>query len=472
MKTTWLLIKHQYKEWQQNKLIHIFIISVVCLWAFCLFTGISEYHAVGSVRESARQESRKQWLNQDDKHPHIAAHFGNFAFKPVNVLSIFDKGIDAYTGTYIYLEAHKQNDFLFSPAQSASSFIRFGELNVALLLQIIIPLFLIILTFNTVLSERISGTLAILKVSGITGRQVAQAKILAPLILISILIILLYSLSFLVFLSLEIPFTIEDIIKSVIIISGYVVYYFIILSFSVWVSAISKTLKQSLTILLSMWIFACVLMPKLLGNISSSLYHLPSNTAFKEGVKKDIVNGIDGHNTSDARAQRFTDSLLKKYQVDSTSQLPVNIEGLIMQEGEKYSSRVYNHHFDSLSNILMLQQKVFTYAGFINPLLSIKNLAIGLSGTDFFNDMYFRKEAEVYRMRFVQAMNEDMAINSKEGQFNTYKTGKRLYQDIDDFRYSNPDLSQILKNYSLEIVALFLLLAISNVLVMLTGRKI
>ena len=472
MKANWLLIKHQYKEWKLNKLLYVFITAIFCLWVFCLYTGILEYEAVGTFRESAKQESRNQWLNQDDKHPHIAAHFGNFAFKPVNVLSIFDKGINAYSGTYIYLEAHKQNDFLFSPAQSASSFIRFGELNVALLLQIIIPLFLIIFTFNTVLSERISGTLAILKASGITGKQVAKAKILAPLLLTSILIILLYSLSFLLFAVLKIPFGGEDVLKSVLIVAAYVVYYFIILSFSVWVSSVSKTLKQSLTVLLSVWIFAFVLMPKLLGNISTSLYALPSNTTFKDAVKKDIVNGIDGHNTSDIRAQKFTDSLLQKYNVDSTSKLPVNIEGLIMMEGEKYSSQVYNHHFDSLSNILIKQQKVFTYAGFINPLLSVKNLVIGLSNTDFFNDMYFRQEAEVYRMHFVQVMNEDMAKNSKEGDFDTYKIGKKLYQHTDDFRYRNPGLTQIMKSYKLEIIALLILLALSGILIIVTGKKI
>jgi ABC-2 type transport system permease protein len=38
----------------------------------------------------------------------------------------------------IHLEAHKQNDAVFSAAQDASSLIRFGELTVAFVLQILI----------------------------------------------------------------------------------------------------------------------------------------------------------------------------------------------------------------------------------------------------------------------------------------------------------------------------------------------
>ncbi|MFC4213394.1 DUF3526 domain-containing protein [Pedobacter lithocola] len=468
----WLLIRHQYKEWHLNKLLYVFIGSIACLWIFCLFTGLNEYKAVAKTRQIAQHNDREQWLNQGDKHPHIAAHFGNFAFKPINVLSIFDKGIDAYSGTYIYLEAHRQNDFLLSPAQSSSSLIRFGELNVALLLQLLVPLLLIILSFNSIISERLSGTLTLIKVTGISGHQMVVAKILSPLMLALSTIVVLYAISFVLFYFSDIRFTSEDLVKTSLILIAYGCYYFIFLTVTISIATFSKTLKQSLIISLSVWIFACVVSPKLLANFSSAIYTLPSNTAFKEAVRNDIINGMDGHNTSDIRAKKFTADLLKKHKVDSTSQLPVNIEGLVMMEGEKYSSKVYNNHFDSLSNALQKQQNIFTYASFLNPLLSIKNLSIGLSNTDLSNEIAFRKDAEIYRMQFVQAMNEDMAKNSKEGDFNTYKTGKKLFSHIPDFAYKNADTLKVFKNHLLDFIALIFLMLVSVILIKITAQKI
>lgn len=461
MNTIGLLIKQQFTEWRRTKLLYIFAAAITCLWGFCLYTGLLGYQETLALREKASVENRNQWLGQDKKHPHVAAHFGNFAFKHLNPLSIFDNGTDAFTGTYVYMEAHRQNDVLFSPAQSASSLVRFGSFNIALLLQIILPLFLIILTFNSILAERTGGTLAFLKSSGILSRQIVEAKILAPLLLVGGMVVGLYVFSVLVLLLNKISFTGEDVLKSAGIILFYLAYYFIVITLGVYVSAVTKSVKQSLVILLGTWVFACILLPKLLGNIAVELYPLPSNTAFKEAIMKDVANGIDGHNTSDKRAKAFTQKLLKKYGVDSTNQLPVNIEGLMMIEGERYSSKVFNGHFNLLGQILLHQQRVFAYASLVDPLLGIKNLSMGLSNTDYFNDQAFRKKAEAYRMNFVQTMNLDMALHSKEDGFMTYKIGRELFQTIPDFSFRPQNFRQSLENYLPESICLLILTALA-----------
>ncbi|MGF7079661.1 DUF3526 domain-containing protein [Mucilaginibacter sp. UYCu711] len=439
--------------------------TISCLWIFCLFTGLSAYRSVASLREKAEHESRAQWLTQDRKHPHIAAHFGNFAFKQVNPLSIFDSGTDEFTGSYVYMEAHRQNDVLFSPAQSGSALVRFGTLNAALLLQVIVPLLLILLTFNTILQERLNGTLVIIKSSGISSRRIVVGKIAAPLLLAAVTLAVLHLSSIFLLQLLHVRFGLQDLIKLVWIYWCYMGYYLIITTLGVYVSAFSETLKGSLTVLLGGWIMVCILTPKIVANLASAIYPLPSNTQFKEAVMKDIVNGIDGHNTSNKRAQDYTREILKKYGVDSTSQLPVNIEGLIMLEGEKYSSKVYNDHFDVLTGTLLHQQKLFAYSSLIDPLLAVKNLSMGLSNTDYFNDRNFRLDAEKYRMVFVQTMNEDMVLHSKEDGFTTYKIGKELFKKIPAFVFRPQPAWPSLRNYGMEVSCLLLLMLAATLLV-------
>ncbi|MGY4538965.1 DUF3526 domain-containing protein [Mucilaginibacter gilvus] len=472
MNAIWLLTRHQFTEWRRSKLLYVFVFTFACLWIFCLYTGLLAYRSVAAMRENAGRESRGQWLNQDRKHPHIAAHFGNFAFKQVNPLSIFDNGTDAYTGTYVYMEAHRQNDVLFSPAQSTSSLVRFGSFNIALLLQVFVPLFLIVLTFNTIISERISGTLALLKSSGISSRQLAVGKVFAPWLLVAMVVALFYMLSAIVLVVERVDFVSQDVLKTAAIFCFYLAYYFVVTVLGVYVSTVAGSVKQSLIVLLSGWVFACILVPKLVANVATGLYPLPSNTEFKTVVMKDIVNGIDGHNTSDKRALALTKQMLKKYKVDSTSKLPINIEGIIMMEGEKYSSKVYNDHFDQLSRVLLKQQKVFAFTSLLDPLLGIKNLSMGLSNTDYFNDRAFRLDAESYRMNFVQTMNRDMALHSKEDGFTTYKIGRELFNSIPQFSYRSLNAAQSLKNYVPEIMSLLLLTVLSGLMVKRIAYKL
>ncbi len=94
-----------------------------------------------SQAQNATDLSRQQWLNQGAKGLHSAAHYGVYAFKPQMPLSFIDRGVEAYTGAAVWLEAHKQNDFRYRPAQDQTAVARFGELTAATVLQILLPLF-------------------------------------------------------------------------------------------------------------------------------------------------------------------------------------------------------------------------------------------------------------------------------------------------------------------------------------------
>ena len=54
-----------------------------------------------------------------------------YAFKPKSRLSMVDTGIDPYVGVAAWLEAHKQNEFSYRPAQDRTAVQRFGELTAA-----------------------------------------------------------------------------------------------------------------------------------------------------------------------------------------------------------------------------------------------------------------------------------------------------------------------------------------------------
>src|SRR5688572_9387659 len=136
-----LRIAHkEMKETFRDGRFQISAVIVFVLLAASLGAGWKHYTNLRVQHEEARVAERGNWLTQDQKNPHSAAHYGIYAFKPKSQLSMIDTGVDPYVGVSVWLEAHKQNEFKFRPAQDATSIQRFGELTAAVVLQLLIPL--------------------------------------------------------------------------------------------------------------------------------------------------------------------------------------------------------------------------------------------------------------------------------------------------------------------------------------------
>ena len=151
----------------------VLVVSVVSLAA-----GWKTYSDLSAQHRTAQAATREQWLNQPKKNPHSAAHYGVYAFKPKSPLAIVDTGIDPYVGVAVWLEAHKQNEMKYRPAQDRTAAQRFGELGGAEVLQVILPLFIVLMAFPVFAGEREQGTLRQLLSVGARPRDLALGKAL------------------------------------------------------------------------------------------------------------------------------------------------------------------------------------------------------------------------------------------------------------------------------------------------------
>ncbi|WP_072144884.1 ATP-binding cassette domain-containing protein [Hymenobacter sp. AT01-02] len=151
---------------------------VLALLLAATLVGRASYRTLQQERQLAQATVNEQFRNQPARHPHRVAHYGSFAFRPKSGLSLLDAGVDSFTGSAVFLEAHQQNSVNFSPAQQSGSLIRFGEMTVAFVLQLLVPLLIIFLCFGAFTQERETGTLKLLLSQGVTMRQVAWGKIL------------------------------------------------------------------------------------------------------------------------------------------------------------------------------------------------------------------------------------------------------------------------------------------------------
>lgn len=424
------IIVNEWRQWNRDKrsrwlISFLLAISLVALWHQLDFQGNLQ-----RVRLKAQEDSRKEWLSQELKHPHMAAHFGNYAYKRPSLLHCFDPGLTIYTGTSVYMEPHRQNDFLFSKGQESDTGLRFGWLSPALICQLLIPLLIIILTFNSINGEYEKGTMSLLLSQGASFRQILLAKTLAVFLVFEAFLIVYFLLtSAAAYLMLKMQIDYSSLAYL------WVIYSFYCLIWSlagVFISSRIKNTGRSIAALLLLWMFTNILIPRIAANISENAYPLTTNYEFKQQIAEAIQKGLDGHDSQSDRAKRIQQQLLNKYKVDSIQQLPFNFEGYIMQQGEEYSSKVYDKYFGRMFISLEKQKKLQSSLGIISPFIALRNISMAICNASLESEIDFQRQAESYRRSFVQNMNNDMRDNSRYGSFDTYKIKKDKYADIHD----------------------------------------
>jgi len=411
--------------------------------AFAL--GWQHYSDVNAQHSAAKRATREQWLNQGEKNPHSAAHYGVYAFKPKLPLSLVDQGVDPYVGVSAWLEAHKQNEFKFKPAQDATAIQRLGELTGATVLQLLMPLLIILLTFGAFAAEREQGTLRQLMSLGVNRSHLAWGKAMG---IAAALLCLLVPATVIGVSGLAMASENGSLAAAwprlTMMMASYLIYFIAFIGVSLAVSAKAKSSRVALVGLLGFWIFNGLIVPKAVVDVAKGIYPSPSAITFAKRIEHDLQNGIDGHDPADKRTEALKAKLMKQYNVGSVEKLPVNFAGISMQEGEEHGNQVFDKHFSALWNTFEQQQRVHEAASFLAPVLAVRSLSMAFAGTDFAQHAHFARAAEDYRRLMNREMNMDLAYNQKDRD-GVYMRGRDLWEKIPDFSYTAPGVDWILK---------------------------
>lgn len=233
--------------------------------------------------------------------------------------------------------------------------------------------------------------------------------------------------------------------RLVLMIVAYLLYFAGFIGVSLAVSAKAPSSRIALVALLGFWIFNGLIAPKSMADVARAAYPSPSAFEFAKRIEYDIEKGINGHDPADIRVEKLKARLLKQYNVDSVSKLPVNFAGISMQEGEEYGDKVFDKHYGDLWETYERQRRIHEAAAIVAPVLAVRSLSMGLAGTDFPQHAHFAKAAESYRRLINREMNLDLAHNMKGSDYNSaYVRGRKLWEKIPEFEYTAPDLAWVM----------------------------
>ena len=404
---------------------------------------------------AAQATARDHWESQGEKNPHSAAHYGIYAFKPRLALSFVDEGVDPYTGTSVWLEAHRQNDFLMRPAQDATAAQRVGALTAAQVLQNLVPLLVILLTFGALAGEREQGTLRQLLATGIGRRELAVGKALG---VAGALALLLVPAAVVGAAALVVGSTgpaASPLARGAVLAGVYLAYFGAFVGLGLAVSAWARSARTALVVLLGVWVVNGLVAPRAAVDLSKWIHPTPSAVEFAHTLEQEMAAGVDDIQRPDRAA--FGERLLAEYGVERAEDLPVNEVGLYLQESEEFGNRIFDRNYGALWDTFERQGVVHEALAVAAPLLAVRTLSMGLAGTDVEQHRHFATAAEAYRRDMMRQMNLDLAENSRTGEL--YTAGPELWADVPPLQYDAPTLGWVLGNRALSLLVLALWLA-------------
>ena len=379
-------------------------------------------------REEATKMERDNWLNQGRKNAHAAAHYGVYVFKPVAPLSVFDRGLQPFVGSTVYLEAHRQNQAAFLPAQDSTSMRRFGDLTAAACLQLLLPLLIILFAFGTLAGERESGTLrqvlslGVRPASLVFGKALGLGGALAAL-LVPVAAGGIYAFSGISGMDTA---TDESWLRLALMACAYLLYLGTILAISLTVSALAPTSRSALSILLVFWAVNAVLAPRLASDLAQWSHPMPKLAELDAKLLEARKQALNSHNPNSPAMKEF----IEKHR-DASGKLPPNFRVLLMEESERQTNEVYEKHFGGIWDRLEAQDEVVTWAGLAAPLLGLRSASVALAGTDFTHHRHFSIAAEDHRREFIKMLNNSHGAS-----------GRELWEKLPPFRYQPPSLSK------------------------------
>jgi ABC-2 type transport system permease protein len=431
------------------------------LLLFALLSGYKNLTQQQETVEHYSYEVRERWEARPDKHPHRMAHYGYVAFRQRYPLAFFDFGMDSFVGNAVFLEAHKQNTVNFSEASLSNGLLRFGEISTAMILQVLLPLLIFFWGFDLVSREREQGTLKILLTQGISWSEIIFGKSMG-----------LYFLALSIFLpSIIVGFILlifnesalqnsESFLRYFLLIINYLIYFLVLSVLAVFVSAKAKSSKSALIGLIACWLIFTLILPKVSQVLGQSIFPSPSKIEFDTTVEEELIKQGDSHNPNDPHFKALKDSLLRAYGVDSTHKLPFNYSGYVMREGEKLSAETYKKHQAQLTKMYQKQQNVVRYTAVLNPYIALKNISMALTGTDFSAYNHFENQAESYRYKLAQTMNELQIkyISNKVKNSSDKKAiiSRQNWKNFPDFKHQFLTLIEVLQKEILSIISLII----------------
>lgn len=343
---------------------------------------------------------------------------------------------------------------LYQPGEDATLAQRFGDLTVALVLQVVLPLVVVLLAFNAFAGERERGTLRQLLSLGLRPRDLVLGKMLGlggALALMAAPAVVLGAAT------LALTGPAEGAPRFVLLALVYFLYLGIFLLLALAVSARAPSSRFALVVLVGFWGVNCLLAPRGVSDLAAALYPLPEPISFKTRLQQALADPAG----ASAMLRARTEGLVKQYAVARAEDLPVNLAGLSLQVGEDHGYEVFDRFYGELFAPMEAQNNLLQRGAALFPMLGVQALSMGLAGTDLAQHRDFIRAAEAHRRTEIKIINDDILAHPvKAGD--VHDGDRELWAKVPQFSYEPPGVGWVLARHWTALALLIAWFAIAG----------
>jgi ABC-2 type transport system permease protein len=438
-----IIAAFQLRLFLRSRLAVVALLLLAMLSAIAAITGAGQANRIAADRATAQAAANTDFANQPDRHPHRMVHYGTYALRPLGPLAAFDSGVDAYAGSLIYLEGHRQNATTLGAARESSGLIRFGQLTPAFVLRVLVPLLLVFVGFAMIVSERQSGLVTLQLTHGASWRALLAGKALALAAIAAVAA--LPALVALGWAAAQAPA--EAGVAVLMALSALLWLGLWVLGITL-VSARARSAQSALLTLVLAWAVLVVLVPRAAAGMAANAFPLPTKAETDLVVHQELRALGDSHNPNDPHYAAFKSGLLRQYKVARVEDLPFNYRGALSAEGERQTSGLFARHAADTAAVQMQQHRIVALAGIISPAIGFAQASMAGAATDLASQIAFLDAAEAHRYRLIQSLNglhtyqvkaQDDAARSRDPIAERQsRVSARFWADQKPFRHAGP----------------------------------
>lgn len=426
---------------------------VAALSVVALSFGFRHSARVAAERAEAQRAADTHFVEQDEKNPHVAAHYGTHVFKPGGALPFFDPGVDPFVGASIKLEAHRRNALQGAAARDGTSLSRFGRLSVASVLQLFVPLLIIGLGFSAWTAERERGTLRLLATTGVSLTQLWLGKTLglcAALLALLLPAVLLGGLVVVVLGPDGAPVG-----RAVALALAYAAYFWVFLCLTLGVSALARTSRGALVLLLGAWVGSALVVPRAAADVAALVSPAPTAAALEQTIKAGVERGIPGGPTRDARVAELTEAMLAEQGFAGAETLmdAALLNGIELIAEAKFENEVIDHVYGRWKDAIAKQERIVQWASLISPPVALRTMSMAFAGTDTAHHRHFADAAERHRRALIDMLNREL-VDKGGADVWSFRAGRETWERAPRFEYRQPSLDGALREVSVSVVIL------------------
>ncbi|MGK0362446.1 MAG: ABC-2 type transport system permease protein [Bradymonadia bacterium] len=445
------------------------IVVILALAAFAF--GAQQTLRAQEAREHAQERAAAQWEGQGEKNPHVAAHYGTYAFAPTNVTTALDPGVSAFLGRSVKLEAHRRNLASQSAAQDGGTQ-RLGEFSVATVLLMLVPLLIIALGYGVWSQERERGTLRQLLSTGVDRRALLAGKALALFIVLTGLLLPagvlivggLWALG---------GGGLATLGRVGLLVLGYGAYFAVFAGLTLYASAVARSSRGALVGAIAMWALFCLLVPRVGSELAATIEPLPSQAELARAVESSLAKGIDGTTEREVAIEAMVADAMDAQGIANAGFLVDQgaTTAIELQAEARWEDAAYDHHVGQLEDRIATQEGWAAGVGIISPFVAMRGLSAGLCGTDYAHHRHFTDYTEAWRKRLVAQLNTAFGENAGADGW-AYRAGPDLWKNAPPFEYTAPGLGFVWRHHAFDMLVLLGWLALALGLARRSARRV